>query len=89
MDYNKDDFKRKLRLVLDDIEKLLVQKNEAYGDSALNPSRIFSKADPAEQIRVRIDDKLTRIAKGTASGEDSEKDLLGYLVLLQITKLNQ
>lgn len=39
---------------------MLLAKNAAYGNSALEPVRIFSKADPTEQIRVRIDDKLSR-----------------------------
>ena len=42
----------------------LLYKNQQYGDSALNPSRIFSKASAVEQLLVRIDDKLNRIKKG-------------------------
>jgi len=30
--------------VCNDIKELLLYKNKQYGDSALNPSRIFSKA---------------------------------------------
>lgn len=66
---------------------LLIQKNRAYGDSALNPVRIFSKADPVEQLLVRLDDKLSRLARGSAAGEDVELDLLGYLVLLRVARL--
>jgi hypothetical protein len=62
----------------------LIEKNQAYGDSALKPLRVFSKADPAEQIRVRMDDKLSRLFRGAAAGEDALKDLVGYWVLLQI-----
>ena len=47
--------------VCDDIKELLLYKNQQYGDSALNPSRIFSKASAVEQLLVRIDDKLNRI----------------------------
>lgn len=65
---------------------MLVAKNAAYGNSALAPLRIFSQASPAEQIRVRIDDKLSRIARGHAAGEDVVLDLLGYLVLLRIAE---
>lgn len=64
-----------------------MSKNEKYGDSALNPTRIFSKASAVEQILVRIDDKLSRIAKGAglvADDEDVINDLIGYLVLLKI-----
>lgn len=64
--------------------EMLLEKNAAYGDSALNPLRVFSRADAAEQIRVRIDDKLSRLARGSDAGEDVIGDLLGYLVLLVV-----
>jgi hypothetical protein len=48
--------------------------------------RVFSQADPIEQIKVRIDDKLSRLARGRAAGEDVVTDLLEYLVLLQIAQ---
>lgn len=73
--------------VCDQIKHLLLEKNSKYGDSALNPSRIFSKANAVEQILVRIDDKLNRIQKGAgliANDEDVIQDLIGYLVLLKI-----
>lgn len=73
----------------DQIKQLLLSKNKKYGDSALNPTRIFSKATTIEQIFVRIDDKLSRISKGAgliATDEDVVKDLIGYLVLLRIAQ---
>lgn len=67
------------------LAEMLVEKNTKYGDSALEPIRIFSKADPVEQIRVRIDDKLNRLMKGVgAEDEDVVRDLIGYLILLRI-----
>ena len=68
------------------ISDLLVGKNRAYGDSALSPLRVFSKADTVEQIKVRLDDKLSRLARGSAAGEDVILDLIGYLVLLRIAQ---
>ncbi len=70
----------------DELKALLLEKNAAYGDSALAPVRIFSKASPVEQLLVRLDDKLSRLARGAAAGEDVERDLLGYLVLLRIAR---
>ena len=70
----------------DSIKSLLLAKNRAYGNSALDPVRIFSKSDPIEQIRVRIDDKLSRLTRGSSAGEDVEQDLLGYLVLLRVAR---
>jgi len=46
--------------------------------------RIFSKATPEEGLRIRIDDKLSRIARGDAAGEDTILDLAGYLILLRV-----
>lgn len=70
----------------DHLKMILLEKNQAYGDSALNPVRVFSKADTVEQIKVRIDDKLSRLARGKAAGEDVVLDLAGYLVLLMIAQ---
>lgn len=67
------------------VAKVLVEKNAAYGNSALEPVRIFSKASPTEQLLVRLDDKLSRLARGSAAGEDVVLDLIGYLVLLRIS----
>jgi len=61
---------------------LLLRKNKSYGNSVGNPANIFAKVGPMEQINVRIDDKLNRIAKGSEfENEDTEQDLIGYLIL--------
>lgn len=78
----------RIHQVLGRIETLLVEKNAAYGDSALNPVRIFSKAAPSDQLKVRLDDKLSRIARGRGveDTEDVLLDLVGYLVLLLVAR---
>ena len=71
----------------DYLKELLLAKNRKYGDAALSPLRVFSKADTVEQIRVRIDDKLSRLAnQQNDEDEDVIQDLLGYLVLLKIAQ---
>ena len=80
------EFETEVRFVLDEVGAMLVAKNAAYGDSALNPVRVFSRAGTVEQILVRLDDKLSRVARGESCGEDVERDLLGYLVLLRIAR---
>ena len=78
----------KISAVCDDIKELLIHKNRKYGNSALQPNRIFSKCSATEQLLVRIDDKLNRIMKGAgllATDEDVVNDLIGYLVLLKIS----
>ena len=68
--------------VCSEIENMLLSKNASYGNSAANPINIFSNATAIEQINVRIDDKLNRLARGHEfSGEDTEIDLIGYLIL--------
>lgn len=77
----------KITKACDEVRDLLLSKNKRYGDSALNPVRIFSKASDVDQLLVRIDDKLSRISRGAglvASDEDVIQDLIGYLVLLKI-----
>ena len=72
--------------VCDEIKEMLIAKNKSYGDSAIDPIRIFSKADNTEQIKIRIDDKLSRISRGTEFyGDNDIDDLVGYLILLKIT----
>lgn len=80
-------FEADVREVLGGILAMLLRKNAAYGDSALSPLRIFSRADLAEQLKVRIDDKLSRLARGSGEEtEDVERDLMGYLVLLRVAR---
>lgn len=81
-------FAEKVLAVTDAIAEMLVEKNISYGDAALNPLRIFSKSDRFEQLAVRMDDKLSRIARGTEfPGEDVIDDLIGYLILYKIGRM--
>ena len=72
--------------ILAEIGALLLEKNKAYGDSALSPIRIFSRLEASSAIKVRIDDKLSRIKNVgiTDETEDSVRDLIGYLTLLLV-----
>lgn len=71
----------------DAIRSMLLEKNRKYGDSALNPTRVFSRADAIEQINVRLDDKLSRIMnRQHDEDEDVDLDLIGYLILRRIAK---
>jgi len=71
----------------DALREMLLEKNRKYGNSALEPARIFSKASPEEQILVRIDDKLSRLrTSDPKEDEDVVLDLLGYLILLRVAR---
>jgi hypothetical protein len=76
--------------ICDNIKELLLEKNRKYGDSALNPVRIFSKASTIEQIKVRMDDKLSRL-RNAADDEDEDvvSDLVGYLILFKVAQMQQ
>ena len=68
-----------------EIAHMLIKKNIAYGNSALDPINIFSKASALEQLSTRIDDKLNRVKRGSEyPGDDTILDLIGYLVLYRI-----
>ena len=71
--------------ICDEIRNLLLDKNRKYGDSALNPVRIFSKASVLEQLKVRMDDKLSRLRNAQDDeDEDPTTDLIGYLILYKV-----
>lgn len=73
----------------DAIKDMLIAKNRAYGDSAISPVRVFSRASAEEQILVRIDDKLSRIQRGHEhADDDTVLDLIGYLILLRVARLD-
>ena len=68
------------------MKNLLIKKNRDYGDSATNPSNVFSDGSPIDSLCARIDDKLMRIQnKGiNDKTEDTVSDLIGYLILLKV-----
>lgn len=70
----------------DSLKRLLLEKNQSYGNSVFEPIRLFAKNVPAlSQILVRIDDKLNRIQHGSGyKDEDTILDLAGYLVLYRV-----
>jgi len=72
--------------VLEQIHKMLIDKNRKYGNSALEPLGVFSQLSAKEGLLIRIDDKLKRIKNGSIDKDDEDviNDLIGYLVLLKI-----
>jgi len=83
-----------IEMECDSIKSMLLAKNKKYGNSAFSPLNIFSRLNSIEGIKIRIDDKLSRIVRGN-NIDDEEKhehphkndtilDLIGYLILLRI-----
>lgn len=80
---------RDIQYACEEIEKMLIEKNRKYGNSALEPQRVFSKSSPEEQLKVRIDDKLSRMKSlQDDDTEDTVDDLIGYLILLKVARKN-
>lgn len=80
-----------IKEVCKSVQKLLIEKNRNYGDSAINPSNVFCKLSAVDSICARIDDKLMRIKnKGiNDETEDTVTDLIGYLVLLKVAMIKE
>ena len=84
---SEQEFASDVRFLLSELGDLLIAKNRKYGDSALNPKHIFSRVSAVEQIKARLDDKISRLMNQQPDeDEDVEWDLMGYLVLLRIAK---
>lgn len=75
----------KIEQVLDSMKNLLLEKNKRYGNAALQPIGIFSKANSTTSILVRLDDKISRIKNSNELRKNDIADLLGYLTLLCVS----
>lgn len=78
---------RKIAELTEAMRDLLLYKNQKYGDSALNPKKIFYKGDARNSILIRLDDKLGRImANADATPRINDvADIIGYCTLLLIS----
>lgn len=77
----------KIETYLRNLSTFLIEKNNDYGDSLQNPIGVFQK-NKIDGILGRIDDKLNRIKSVGINDntEDTIKDLIGYLVHLEIMR---
>jgi len=76
--------KESIEILFSNFSEFLIEKNNRYGNSALNPPMIFSNAPADVQICNRIDDKLARIKQSDELRKNDVSDLLGYVALLLI-----
>ena len=61
--------------------------SQKYGDSAINPKKIFYKGDSTNSILIRLDDKIGRVM---SNPDDKPRvndvaDIIGYCTLLLIS----
>ena len=75
-----------IREIMNNLKDLLLYKNKMYGDSAVNPTKVFSKLDAEEGIKIRLDDKLKRIINSDKLRRNDIVDMIGYLVLLLVAR---
>lgn len=76
----------KIKKVLENLNKLLQEKNKRYGDSALTPMKLFNKFDASDSILIRLDDKLNRVKNSDVLRKNDIADIMGYLTLLCVSK---
>ena len=69
------------------MKDLLLYKNQKYGDSAINPKKIFYKGDSTNSILIRLDDKIGRVMSNTEEKPrvNDVCDIIGYCALLLIS----
>ena len=75
-----------IEAVLEGLTKLLSYKNSKYGNSAIDPPKVFSKLNSEEGIKIRLDDKIKRIQTSGELRKNDVVDLMGYLTLLCMQK---
>ena len=78
---------QKIHEIMGAMKDLLLYKNQMYGDSAINPEKIFYKGDSTSSILVRLNDKIGRVK---ANPDDKPRindicDIIGYCTLLLIS----
>lgn len=83
------DTQNKIKNLCDKISEILIYKNKMYGNSILEPKQIFYKGGYVDNILMRLDDKVGRIANTTGGNPirvNDIVDIIGYLILLLIAK---
>jgi hypothetical protein len=72
--------------IIEAMKDLLMYKNKHYGNSALEPIGIFYKGSAEDSIKIRLDDKLKRIANSKEEPKTNDIcDIIGYS-FLELTK---
>lgn len=78
---------QKIKDILSGMTDLLLYKNRKYGDSAINPKKIFYKGDSTNSILIRLDDKIGRVMSNTEEKPrvNDVADIIGYCTLLLVS----
>ena len=78
---------QRIHEILGAMKDLLLYKNQKYGDSAINPKKVFYKGDSTNSILIRLDDKIGRVMSNTDGKPrvNDVCDIIGYCTLLLIS----
>ncbi len=76
----------KIEQVFVGLHDLLQYKNSKYGNSGIEPINVFSKVSAETGLLQRLDDKIARIKNSPELRKNDVADVVGYLVLLCVTK---
>jgi hypothetical protein len=68
------------------LTSLLQYKNRKYGNSAIEPINVFSKAGSETGLLQRLDDKIARVRNSPELRKNDIADITGYLMLLCVKK---
>jgi len=77
---------KKIEETCDAFKRFLLEKNKRYGNSAFEPINVFSKLNPEEGMKLRMDDKVKRIKNSPELRKNDVVDLCGYLILIATYK---
>lgn len=75
----------KIKQVLSSLQELLLEKNNRYGNSALEPLEGI-KYTAEDGIKIRLVDKLKRVINSEEVRKNDIADIMGYLTLLCVNK---
>ncbi len=80
------DHNDKISEVFAGLHDLLQYKNSKYGNSGIEPINVFSKVPAETGLLQRLDDKIARIKNSPELRKNDAADVIGYIVLLCVTK---
>ena len=71
--------------------EFIIKKNHAYGNSVFENLNVFGTGTSLSIIKIRMDDKLKKMIKGSnlsegGEKEDAGKDFCGYWHLMKIVE---
>lgn len=72
----------KVGKITEGLNGLIKYKNKNYGDSAINPLKIFNKVESNNAIEIALDNKISRIQNADVLRKNDLTDLVCYGILL-------